>query len=34
MQEKIIWFVCGYIFCIIVVFIMEFKGKKKVKENE
>lgn len=32
MQEKIIWFVCGYIFCIIVTFINEFEFKKKVKE--
>lgn len=33
MQEKIIWFVCGYIYCVIVTFIMDYKGKKKEKEK-
>lgn len=33
MQEKLIWFVCGYIYCIIVTYIMNYKGKKKVKKN-
>lgn len=33
MQEKIIWFVCGYIYCIIVTYIMNYKGKKKVDKN-
>ena len=30
MQEKIIWFVCGYIYCVIVTFIMDYKKKKRV----
>lgn len=34
MQEKIIWFILGYIYCIIVTYIMNYKGKKKVKKND
>lgn len=33
MQEKIIWFVCGYIYCVIVSLVMDYKGKKKVDKN-
>ena len=29
MENKIFWFVCGYIYCVIVTFIMNYKGKKK-----
>lgn len=29
MESKIFWFVCGYIYCVIVTFIMNYKGKKK-----
>ena len=34
MKENIFWFVCGYVYCIIVTFIMEYKGKKKVNKND
>lgn len=38
MQEKIIWFVLGYIYCIIVTYIMNYKKvkrrKKKVKKYD
>lgn len=33
MQEKIIWFVCGYIYCVIVSFIIDYKGKNEVEKN-
>lgn len=29
MQEKIIWFILGYIYCVIVSYIMNYKSKKK-----
>ena len=32
MKENIYWFVGGYIYCIIINYIMNYKGKKKVKE--
>lgn len=33
MKENIYWFVGGYIYCIIVTYIINYKGKKKVKKN-
>lgn len=33
MKENIFWFIGGYIYCIIVTYIMNYKGKNKVKEN-
>ena len=33
MKENLWWFVCGYIYCIIVTYIMNYKVKKKVKEK-
>ena len=32
MKENIYWFIGGYIYCVLVMFIMDYKGKKKVKE--
>lgn len=32
MQEKIIWFVLGYIYCIIVDFIMNYKKNNREKD--
>lgn len=32
MKENIFWFIGGYVYCVIVTFIMDYKGKKKVKE--
>lgn len=29
MQEKIIWFILGYIYCVIVSYIMNYKKKEK-----
>lgn len=33
MKEKIIWFVLGYIYCIIVTYIMNYKKVKKRKKS-
>lgn len=33
MKENIFWFIGGYIYCIIVTYIMNYKGKKKVDKN-
>lgn len=32
MQEKIIWFIGGYLYCLLISYIINYRGKK-VKKN-
>lgn len=33
MKYNLYWFIGGYVYCVIVTFIMDYNGKKKVREQ-